>query len=146
MTCSAGPPAGVSQALRAAACRSRLTALPAGSLPARASLPCSALVPQAFWVPSQAPASKDLLAKPDSATLCPASGKKLRLKDCVAAKFTRVPEGEGGRYMDPVTKDTFTNATKLVVIRPTGAAAGVPGACMLACVRACVLSARQSLQ
>jgi hypothetical protein len=45
---------------------------------------------QAFWVPSQAPEAKDLMAKPDTATYCPASGKKLRLKDCVAVKFTQV--------------------------------------------------------
>jgi nitric oxide synthase-interacting protein len=87
-------------------------------------------------VPSQAPTSKDLLAKPDTTTFCPASGKKLRLKDCVAVRFTRAPEGEAqagasssgqagssssGLYMDPVTMDTFTNASKLVVIAPTGA-------------------------
>lgn len=75
---------------------------------------------QAFWVPSQAPESKDLMEKPDSATYCPATGKKLRLKDCVAVKLTRVPEGEPGLYMDPITKDAFHNASKLVVIGPTG--------------------------
>jgi len=75
---------------------------------------------QAFWVPSQAPQAKDLMQKPDTATYCPASGKKLRLKDCVAVKFTPVPEGDPGRYMDPITKDTFTNASRLVVIAPTG--------------------------
>ncbi|KAF6256994.1 hypothetical protein COO60DRAFT_1702037 [Scenedesmus sp. NREL 46B-D3] len=75
---------------------------------------------KAFWVPSQAPEAKDLMAKPDTATYCPASGKKLRLKDCVAAKFTQVPEGESGRFMDPITKDTFTNTSRLVVIAPTG--------------------------
>lgn len=75
---------------------------------------------RAFWLPSQQSESKDLMQKPDSSTYCPASGKKLRLKDCVAVKFTRVREGEGGMYMDPVTLETFTNASKLVVIRPTG--------------------------
>eukprot|EP00879_Flechtneria_rotunda_P027769 GHRR01029760.1.p1 GENE.GHRR01029760.1~~GHRR01029760.1.p1 ORF type:complete len:291 (+),score=89.66 GHRR01029760.1:231-1103(+) len=75
---------------------------------------------KAFWVPSQVPEAKDLMAKPDTATYCPASGKKLRLKDCVSVKFTKVPEGESGRHMDPVTKDTFTNASKLVVIAQTG--------------------------
>jgi nitric oxide synthase-interacting protein len=75
---------------------------------------------KAFWLPSQQSESKDLMQKPDSATYCPASGKKLRLKDCVAVKFTRVREGESGLYMDPVTLETFTNASKLVVIAPTG--------------------------
>lgn len=77
---------------------------------------------QAFWLPSQQSESKDLMQKPDSSTYCPASGKKLRLKDCVAVKFTRVRENEQGMYMDPVTLETFTNATKLVVIVPTGGA------------------------
>jgi hypothetical protein len=58
--------------------------------------------------------------KPDSSTYCPASGKKLRLKDCVAVKLTRVREGESGLYMDPVTMETLTNSTRLVVIAPTG--------------------------
>jgi hypothetical protein len=80
--------------------------------------------PQAFWLPSQQSESKDLMQKPDSSTYCPASGKKLRLKDCVAVKFTRVREGEGGMYMDPVTLETFTNASKLVVIVPTGRTGG----------------------
>lgn len=71
-------------------------------------------------MPSQQSESKDLMQKPDSSTYCPASGKKLRLKDCVAVKFTRVREGEGGMYMDPVTLETLTNASKLVVIVPTG--------------------------
>lgn len=87
-------------------------------------LPCAftvwCFVLQAFWLPSQQSESKDLMQKPDSATYCPASGKKLRLKDCVAVKFTRVREGESGLYMDPVTLETFTNASKLVVIAPTG--------------------------
>jgi nitric oxide synthase-interacting protein len=75
---------------------------------------------RAFWVPSQTPQTKDLMDKPDSSTYCPASGKKLRLKDCVAVKLTRVREGESGLYMDPVTMETLTNSTRLVVIAPTG--------------------------
>jgi hypothetical protein len=31
-----------------------------------------------------------------------------------------VPEGESGLHMDPVTKDTFTNASRLVVLVPSG--------------------------
>ena len=58
--------------------------------------------------------------KPDTATYCPATGKKLKLKDLVPVKFTRVREGDSGRYMDPITNDTFTNASKLVLLKPTG--------------------------
>ncbi|GBF93568.1 hypothetical protein Rsub_06288 [Raphidocelis subcapitata] len=73
-----------------------------------------------FWVASKAPEAKAATERPDASTLCPASGKKLRLKDLVEVKFTPVPEGASGRYMDPVTKDTLTNASRLVVLVPTG--------------------------
>jgi hypothetical protein len=53
-------------------------------------------------------------------TYCPASKKRLRLKDLLPVNFTRVPEDQTGYAMDPVTGDTFTNASKLVVLRPTG--------------------------
>lgn len=76
---------------------------------------------KAFWVPSKAPDARQVLAKPDTATYCPASGKKLRLKDLIAVKFVRTPEEDSGVYMDPVTQDTFTNASSLVVLKPTGA-------------------------
>ena len=36
---------------------------------------------KSFWLPSLAPESKTLVDKPDAATYCPATGKKLRLKD-----------------------------------------------------------------
>lgn len=75
---------------------------------------------KAFWVPSKAPDAKQVLAKPEATTFCPASGKKLRLKDLIPIKFTRTPEEDSGVYMDPVTQDTFTNASSLVVLRPTG--------------------------
>jgi nitric oxide synthase-interacting protein len=75
---------------------------------------------QAFWIPSKVQEHKQQQDKPDTTTYCPASGKKLRLKDLVPVKFTRVREGESGHYMDPITHDTFTNASKLVVLVPTG--------------------------
>lgn len=34
--------------------------------------------------------------------------------------WTPVPEGEPGKHMDPITKETFTNSSKLVVLAPTG--------------------------
>ena len=75
---------------------------------------------KAFWLPSKAPEATQLVAKPDMSTCCPASGKKLRLKDLIPLKFTHVPEAEDGYAMDPVTKDTFSNANRLVVLRATG--------------------------
>lgn len=51
-------------------------------------------------MPSKAPEAKASKEKPDGATYCPASGKKLKLKDLVEVKFTPVPEG-GCRVMVP---------------------------------------------
>lgn len=76
---------------------------------------------RAFWLPSKTPEAKALLGRPDMETYCPASGKKLRLKDLTPVRLTRVPEGQSGFAMDPVTKDTFTNASRLVLLKPTGA-------------------------
>jgi nitric oxide synthase-interacting protein len=35
-------------------------------------------------------------------------------------RFTRVPDGGPHEHMDPVTKDVFTNSSRLVVLKPTG--------------------------
>ncbi len=75
---------------------------------------------KAFWVPSQGKEARQILAKPDEHTYCPAGGKKLRLKDLIPVRFSRVPEEDSGVFMDPVTKDTFTNASSLVVLKSTG--------------------------
>ena len=75
---------------------------------------------QAFWVPSKAPEAASKLIRPAQETLCPASGKKLRMKDLVSVKFTPVPGGDPHEYMDPVTRDPFTNATHLILLKPTG--------------------------
>ena len=75
---------------------------------------------KAFWVPSQGGEAAVTIEKPDGATKCPASGKKIKLKDLVAVKFTHIPDGGPGEYMDPVTRDPLTNASKLVLLKPTG--------------------------
>lgn len=75
---------------------------------------------KAFWLPSKTPEANILVDKPDMSTVCPASGKKLRLKDLIPVRFMRVPEAEDGYAMDPVTKDTFSNASRLVVLKATG--------------------------
>ncbi|EFJ45302.1 hypothetical protein VOLCADRAFT_106032 [Volvox carteri f. nagariensis] len=75
---------------------------------------------KAFWMPSLTPEADAKVEKPDTDTRCPASGKKLRMKDLVAVRWTPVPEGEPGKHMDPVTKETFTNSSKLVVLATTG--------------------------
>lgn len=75
---------------------------------------------RAFWAPSQGPEAAAVVDKPDGATRCPASGNKLRLKDLTPLVFTPVPGGGAGEYMDPVTRDPLTNASRLVVLKPTG--------------------------
>lgn len=75
---------------------------------------------KAFWLPSMGSEAAQLMSKPDMDTYCPASGKKLRLKELIPVRFTRVPEGESGFAMDPVTRDNFTNASQLVLLKPTG--------------------------
>jgi nitric oxide synthase-interacting protein len=75
---------------------------------------------KSFWVPSQGKESAEVVEKPDGNTKCPASGKKIKLKDLIPVKFTPVPGGEPGEYMDPVTRDPLTNASKLILLKPTG--------------------------
>ena len=74
--------------------------------------------------------------KPDVLTRCPASGKPLRMKDLIPVRFTREEEkaeeeeegaGAGARAdgdrpfaVDPITGDALTNASSLVLIKPTG--------------------------
>mmetsp|Transcript_5486 Transcript_5486/g.9493 ORF Transcript_5486/g.9493 Transcript_5486/m.9493 type:complete len:322 (-) Transcript_5486:741-1706(-) len=77
---------------------------------------------KSFWMPTLKEDAEAKVDKPDPDTVCPASGKKLRMKDLVDVKFTMVPNASEseGRYIDPVTKDTFTASHKLVVLVPTG--------------------------
>ncbi|CAD7701384.1 unnamed protein product [Ostreobium quekettii] len=75
---------------------------------------------KSFWHPSQTPQARGALNKPSMDTLCPGTGRKLRLKDLIQLNFTRAPPEDGGRYMDPVTRTTFTNTSKLVVLKPGG--------------------------
>mmetsp|Transcript_29649 Transcript_29649/g.54374 ORF Transcript_29649/g.54374 Transcript_29649/m.54374 type:complete len:321 (-) Transcript_29649:734-1696(-) len=77
---------------------------------------------RAFWIPSKVPEAARKVDKPDvTATVCPASGYPLRLKDLITVKFSPARPGEGALHIDPLTKESLTNATKLVVLRPTGA-------------------------
>ena len=85
------------------------------------------------WIPAKTPGGAEGPgARPSQDVLCPASGKRLRLKDLVPVRFTpaegdggaggsgRHRPGGGGRYMDPLTRETLTNKDSLVVLRPTG--------------------------
>jgi nitric oxide synthase-interacting protein len=80
----------------------------------------------AYWLPSKTPTAEVRVGdKPDTETKCPTTMKRLRLKDLLPVKWTRVPTGadvDGERYMCPVTRKTFTNTTKIVVLRPSGVA------------------------
>jgi nitric oxide synthase-interacting protein len=65
--------------------------------------------------------------KPEKATKCPTTLEKLRMKDLVTIKWTKVRDGESGKYMCPITYKTFTNATAIVVLKPTGTAMSEEG-------------------
>ena len=75
---------------------------------------------KAFWLPSKTPEARQSMEKPDLETICPATGRKLALKSLISVKFNRLPPGEEGYAIDPVTKDVFSNASRLVVLKPTG--------------------------
>jgi len=65
--------------------------------------------------------------KPEKETKCPTTLERLRMKDLVTIKWTKVREGESGKYMCPITYKTFTNATAIVVLKPTGTAISEEG-------------------
>ena len=75
---------------------------------------------QSFWQPQDTPDSDIRPDKPSMDVMCPISGEKLRLKDLTPVKFAVVPDGDGDEYMDPVSKDAFTNTSQIVVLKPTG--------------------------
>lgn len=80
----------------------------------------------AFWLPSKTPtADPNAAPKPSTETTCPTTSKRLRMKDLVDVKWTRAPEEESrepgkNKYMCPVTRKTFTNATQVLILRPSG--------------------------
>ena len=67
-----------------------------------------------FWTPSDTL----LCTRKSDPEACPQISPSPSLSPQV--KFSPVPEGESGLHLDPLTKDTFTNASKLVVLRTTG--------------------------
>mmetsp|Transcript_5087 Transcript_5087/g.18521 ORF Transcript_5087/g.18521 Transcript_5087/m.18521 type:complete len:317 (+) Transcript_5087:189-1139(+) len=78
---------------------------------------------KAFWLPSKAPEAAHRLPKPPTDTVCPATGKRLRLKDLIPVKFTPLPDADRestGRFMCCVSHDVLTNAQQCVLLRPTG--------------------------
>ena len=83
----------------------------------------------AFWLPSKTPdAAIRLDRKPETHTICPTTGKKLRMKDLTDVKWTKLPPSAAEdaasrwRYMCPVTRETLTDASRVVVLKPSGAA------------------------
>lgn len=78
----------------------------------------------AFWLPSKTPgADRDAARKPSTETTCPTTSKRLRMKDLVDVKWTRAPESSPpgkNKYMCPVTRKTFTNATQVLILLPSG--------------------------
>lgn len=67
------------------------------------------------------------IEKPETHTKCPTTLKKLRMKDLVSVKWTAARDGESGKYACPITYKTLTNATAIVVLKPTGQAMSEEG-------------------
>lgn len=65
-------------------------------------------------------------------TRCPASGKRLRMGELTAVRFTSVKENLKSKlkekmsgqaqplYMDPISREFLTNTSRLVVLKPMG--------------------------
>lgn len=75
---------------------------------------------KAFWVPGKGDAVEEQVKKPDMRTMCPASGKPLKLKELIPLKLTPARGGKAHEYVDPISGDSLTNASRLVVLKPTG--------------------------
>eukprot|EP00227_Mantoniella_beaufortii_P020578 CAMPEP_0197590892 /NCGR_PEP_ID=MMETSP1326-20131121/12278_1 /TAXON_ID=1155430 /ORGANISM="Genus nov. species nov., Strain RCC2288" /LENGTH=153 /DNA_ID=CAMNT_0043156193 /DNA_START=35 /DNA_END=496 /DNA_ORIENTATION=+ len=76
---------------------------------------------KAFWLPSKTPSAERKAEKPDGEIKCPTTLKKLRMKDLLEVKWTRVPKAEDSeRYMCPITFKTFTNTTQIIILKPSG--------------------------
>mmetsp|Transcript_14543 Transcript_14543/g.41442 ORF Transcript_14543/g.41442 Transcript_14543/m.41442 type:complete len:240 (-) Transcript_14543:1292-2011(-) len=61
---------------------------------------------RSFWLPSKTPEAERKAAKPSMLCRCPASGKKLKMKDLFPVHFTRDPE-DPKKYIDPVSRRTL---------------------------------------
>ena len=44
----------------------------------------------------------------------------MKLKDLIKVDFTEAPDDTDARFRDPVSLQQFTNATRLVVLKPLG--------------------------
>lgn len=84
---------------------------------------------KSFWgrsvTPNIEPTPSLTQGKSKNCTICPITGAKLRLKDLIPLKFTRAPVDNHAtepdtKYMDPISRDIFTNCSRLVCLRSTG--------------------------
>jgi nitric oxide synthase-interacting protein len=75
---------------------------------------------KSFWIPGKTDTSVAKAERPDMNTYCPATGKVMKLKHLRPVHFWPAPEGGPHGYMDPLTKDLLTNASRLVSIQPCG--------------------------
>eukprot|EP01089_Gocevia_fonbrunei_P001642 TRINITY_DN11527_c0_g1_i1.p1 TRINITY_DN11527_c0_g1~~TRINITY_DN11527_c0_g1_i1.p1 ORF type:complete len:151 (-),score=30.08 TRINITY_DN11527_c0_g1_i1:17-469(-) len=76
---------------------------------------------RSFWVPSLTPEYETLIAKPSTKTICPESGKPLRLKHLIPIQFVplqNVSESDkSGRWMCPICYKALSNKVKCAVLK-----------------------------
>ncbi|CAI2351579.1 unnamed protein product [Caenorhabditis sp. 36 PRJEB53466] len=78
-----------------------------------------------FWIPELNPtAAASKLEKPRSKTLCPVSGKPIKMKELMEVQFTPMPGTETAakrRFVCPVTRDELTNTTRCAYLKKSKA-------------------------
>ncbi|KAJ3047101.1 hypothetical protein HK097_000232, partial [Rhizophlyctis rosea] len=75
-----------------------------------------------FWVPSLTPAAApDIIKTPKTETMCTASEQlhPVTIRKLISVKFTE-PKGTKGEYVCPSCTKTFTNGSKIVVVKGCG--------------------------
>jgi nitric oxide synthase-interacting protein len=80
---------------------------------------------KAFWgtdtTPLARPTPSILQERLKESDTCPVTGKKLRLRDLIPMNLTKASSDPTANYMDAITGDVFSNRSRLVCLRPTGA-------------------------
>eukprot|EP01090_Pellita_catalonica_P022451 TRINITY_DN8735_c0_g1_i1.p1 TRINITY_DN8735_c0_g1~~TRINITY_DN8735_c0_g1_i1.p1 ORF type:complete len:292 (+),score=51.43 TRINITY_DN8735_c0_g1_i1:80-955(+) len=75
---------------------------------------------RSFWVPELAPKVEEILQKPSTKTVCPESGKPLRVKHLMPIEFVPLRKSEASRtnrWMCPICFSPLSNKTQAAVLK-----------------------------